>query len=267
MQCLSCQYDLRGQVDQRCPECGRPFLIKDESTYLTDKRRRSHGPMDWLKTSGTWLLRTLLVMLGLGSYLLIPSMTICRAYPNSGISQQNHNAILEEWKRQCGGALNCAFDKAVAKANMPVRISPIGDAAQLRARRIWERDLSERPMWFLIPCLTGFLLALTFKGQDRRLLLLIDFIVFAVVAGGCAGAKRLAEFRYRGSYAFLDDLEYLSPPFVRYSDRHGDYELVAYGPSPDHVNVRFVIMSSEFITSTLKEELDGQLNIAKQESR
>lgn len=23
--CMGCGYDLRGQVEQRCPECGRPF--------------------------------------------------------------------------------------------------------------------------------------------------------------------------------------------------------------------------------------------------
>ncbi|MGB0717205.1 MAG: hypothetical protein ACPGXK_15105 [Phycisphaerae bacterium] len=35
MHCLSCQYDLHGLDDAACPECGRPFVPGDATTYAT----------------------------------------------------------------------------------------------------------------------------------------------------------------------------------------------------------------------------------------
>ena len=44
MRCLSCDYDLRGLFERRCPECARPFDPDDEQTYaptgLRPPRRR-----------------------------------------------------------------------------------------------------------------------------------------------------------------------------------------------------------------------------------
>lgn len=38
--CLTCDYNLTGTLGSRCPECGRPFNLRDSSTFRIGGRRR-----------------------------------------------------------------------------------------------------------------------------------------------------------------------------------------------------------------------------------
>src|SRR5262245_5187314 len=39
MRCLGCGYDLRGQIEHRCPECARGFDPRDARTYANGRLR------------------------------------------------------------------------------------------------------------------------------------------------------------------------------------------------------------------------------------
>ena len=46
--CLKCGYDLRGQTEARCPECGTPFDAKliDGTKYQSDRRSKNESAGD-----------------------------------------------------------------------------------------------------------------------------------------------------------------------------------------------------------------------------
>jgi len=224
---------------------------------------------DWsaigLRAGGLWLLRLILVMLTIGSFFAIPSLTHCGGYLEGVITHRNLSAILQEWKSQCGGAINCSFDKSLAMQHMSRRLSPIADKADLSAKRRWQRDLEERPTWFFLPWFFATLFALTLGGNTRKYLLLLVGAIYGVMVAGCAGSTRLAAVRYPGTHAYLDDFVYLEPPFADFFDRHGEYVLVAHGSSPDHSKYRIVAMASGFVTGVSAQDLDHQLSCARPE--
>lgn len=55
MFCLGCGYDLHALSEHRCPECGRVFDPRDESTY---------SPTRWLRVSSPRALLGLAMVIG-----------------------------------------------------------------------------------------------------------------------------------------------------------------------------------------------------------
>lgn len=267
MFCRTCHYDLRGQIDPRCPECGRAFLFDQPNTFL-------HHVLTWpellslvFRFLGLGVLRAVLLLLMIASYLAVPSLTHCGGYVTVAWTSRNLDAVLKEWNRQCSGVIDCKLDSETARRQIGRRMSPVADRAQLSARWHWENELQDRPMRFAGPALFGGLLGLTFRGRLRRSLILASLSPFVFTAMGCAFSKRLGELRYPGSYAFLDDFVYLEPPFAHVTDEWDpNFVLVAYERSGEYRNTRLVGTASGFVTSLYDTQIEDFLSCPQPES-
>lgn len=228
MFCRSCHYDLRGQIDPRCPECSQPFSFDSQGTYLPELCTAGQRARAVLETTGLFLLRLILILLMIAS-LSLPRMEGCRGFPTIGITLGNLQAIMTEWTRQCGGhRIDCLFDKELARTHLPPRVSPVGDLADMHGRRACEEKIRDRAGGLIGSGFFGWLLALTYRNASRKFLLWMAAIIFVLGASSCALSTRIAEWRHPGSHAYLDEYYYLTPPFAPQADGWDvEFEVVA----------------------------------------
>jgi hypothetical protein len=208
------------------------------------------------------ILRTSLAVLLVGSYFFTPREFGCTIGATSAVIHDylNLSAILEEWKRQCDSPIvNCRFDTDEARRHMRPRFSTSVELGQISTRFHWNRRLIGYAAAIFAPSLVAVLLGLTFRGRVRRAILLASAATAIVCLSGCFFSNRLAEFRFPGTYAFLNDFEFLEPPFPRRVDWNPPFELVAYVRATNQRRSRTVAESSgktsQFDDDTLETTL------------
>ncbi len=269
MYCRSCHYDLRGQLDPRCPECGGRFSFDDAETYLGNLPTWRSYLRDSLGSSGRWTLRLLLGFLGIASVIAIPSLTIC--WEPAGLfflSDRNLQLVSAEWARQCRGLpIICRFDVVDARRHMSPSFSASLERNDYGRRASYVRKLTERPYSFFLPCLFGLLLAFTFRNRIRSWLALAAVGTFAVVLCGSCMARPLGNLKFPGSYVFLDDYVYLEPPNVLMCSSREDSSVIAFERNPFHSRGPVVAFANGISRCLRPEELDALLAGGTTESR
>ncbi len=270
MYCRSCHYDLRGQLDPRCPECGGRFSFDDAETYLGSLPTWRSYLRESIGSSGRWSLRLLLGFLSIASVVLAVPNIICCGLPAGAyiLSSRNLELVKAEWARQCGGfPINCRFDAAVARRHMSPSFSASLERNDYVRRASYVRKLTKRPYSFFLPCLFGLLLSMTFRNRLRRWLALTAVGTFAVVLCGSCIARPLGNLKFPGSYVFLDDYVYLEPPNVLMCSSREDSSVIAFERNPFHSRGPVVAFANGISRCLHPEELDALLAGGTTESR
>ncbi len=86
MYCRDCEYDLRGQVEPRCPECGRAYDPHVEDTFLHRPRILPVSMIRFLSGVRS-VVAVCTITLALMAHFMVPSLTDCAGpvgamYPN-----------------------------------------------------------------------------------------------------------------------------------------------------------------------------------------
>ncbi|MCC7292964.1 MAG: hypothetical protein IT449_12955 [Phycisphaerales bacterium] len=138
--CRDCGYDLRGQVDPRCPECATPFDPADPSTFdnrpLTKLGRFIRGVCT--RDVVILVILTLLLIASYAARLLLPDICHDRVPIYETMSHHNVGFVIRLWR---GGLqadpanAQAALDRAIAAA--PLFYSFKTQTGRMRDRRIW----------------------------------------------------------------------------------------------------------------------------------
>lgn len=213
MYCKGCRYSLRGQVESRCPECGRVFDFSDSSTFdavLPGPLKRAHR---WTAnrryfvvaglctiTIGIWWLTADKLPLGL------------RRIDPRIVSTVNLKGILTTWIiQQNEDKFATPFDKSRAMRDMRGYYSTNSEYFAGRLKSLlgsWTR--SGYVFLHLLPlaaCLTA--IAVFWKRWPRRTCVLLLIVVLLFV-GDAVMSNFVVRTLMPGSQAFLDDYVYLA---------------------------------------------------------
>lgn len=172
--CLNCNYPLRGLVEPRCPECGRPFDPTDATTMNIGRplsswcRARLRPPNQWFNAvavvAGVWTLAAwsgpdayLLMLLGaLGLWLLIGVWWALRAalwVLIAALKRQPHYWHQWSWLRWTVAPLVAAVVIGLLALRGPFRAAFLVSrpALEARARALLDGTdssaLATRPGW------------------------------------------------------------------------------------------------------------------------
>ncbi len=257
MFCRACRYDLRGQVESRCPECGNYFDFKYPESYLAEMPSLRGWIRETLAGTWIWVLRLFLVLLTFGYYALIPSVTHCGGYTTAHFPSRNLNAIIKEWQRQCQKDLiDCGIDKSKARDQLRPLFSATADKAQLSAKYRFRYKSEDAGVLMMGLGFFGSLLALTFAGRVKKWLLVTAILTLIASGISCSYSEQLASLRYRGSYAYLDDYDNLDPPFANQTDGWpAELTIIAIERGSTARGWKTVAMASGFVTQIPEDDV------------
>ncbi len=71
VRCLTCQYDLRGLTERRCPECGRNFDPGDDRTFDSEALQAPSSRPDWILVFTAFAMVCIVVLDE--AFLLLPA--------------------------------------------------------------------------------------------------------------------------------------------------------------------------------------------------
>ncbi len=155
MYCKCCRYDLRGQVESRCPECGQVYCPDDPNSYL----RKIRGPLRNAARQVRRAVTTPPTLLTLGLVMLVSgALVILVLWPQSccgptlslrAISKGNLKSIVREWMIQRYDRPSSApFDFTQVKNQLPPRLSAWTDQSILHARFSRVQAFRRHARWF-----------------------------------------------------------------------------------------------------------------------
>ena len=138
MYCKRCRYDLRGQVETRCPECGRAYCPGDPNTYLSENRHALLIVARQVRKAATFpptLLTLGFIILMSGPLFLLPQLSSGPSLSLRVISQRNLKSIVTAWMIQrFDHPSNGPFEFTQVKNQLLPRLSAWTDQPILHAR-------------------------------------------------------------------------------------------------------------------------------------
>jgi hypothetical protein len=209
MYCRNCHYDLRGQENLRCPECGTRFDNEDASSFYDSFPTRRARLRFWA-TRRRWALSVILTIVVV-SYLIgstkhfppfwkVGDTTILLSY--------NLKGILVDWATQRNDHPDQrAFDVEAARASVRKSFSVHEQPQACRHRKCME--LLRQAPWFGIPlAIYGLLLMWLFSHQSLRRIFAILCVTF-LLSILAANKFYIASLFWSPSHRYLEDFVYL----------------------------------------------------------
>lgn len=221
MYCKCCRYDLRGQVETRCPECGQVYCPDDPNSYL----RKIPGPLHIVagQVRGAVTLSPTLLTLGfvilmsgaLVFLALLPQLSCGPSLSLMGLSRNNLDIIVTEWMIQrwsipSGGP----FDFTRAKDQLPPRLSPWTDQSIYYARFSRTRAFRRHAWWIYALFIYSALMIPSCHRHLRRwraIPWLATLLIATLIVVG-RNLPVIERAMQPGSQAYVNDYIYIEDP-------------------------------------------------------
>lgn len=221
MYCKHCQYDLRGQIESRCPECGHNY---DPDNPHTFEHELSRIPK-WVVKCGHFTRRlctaAFCVVLILAHSILLPNITRCGPTGESIAERSNLKNIIETWRDIAAGKPPPHnLDVVKLAESVGPQISLYSQADTVCLKRKWTRIRRE---WTPILIMYGFCSFIVFLVNSYKpslarrvsgfvLLLSITIgIGFSVMDHRCRLTYK-RDYSYLSDYAFVNGLDWSIKP-------------------------------------------------------
>ena len=229
MFCRRCYYDLRGQRDPRCPECGTAFAFDDPSSFLGEKPRMLGRILARLR-------RRRRVLLGALTFLLLISYgfgySSLRSHSHAVhprvLATVNLKGILTTWAIQrYDHPEQAGFDVDAARRDMRPSLSPWSEGRAAHWRALMTRFLTFAAH-FVVPTIVYVLaVAILIGGRVRRGAFALG-ATLSLVLWCSIYPHELARRLLPGSHAFLDDYVYLPGAYASRANSAPGQTIVAY---------------------------------------
>ncbi len=209
MFCRRCAYDLRGQKDSRCPECGTPFNILDAHSYF---KTMPSGASLWVERNRG------LVTVATSALLIAWLVTTTCNHPVRLLHVRpfgtmwysvNLRLIAVEWQLQNPIADKLKkFDVQLARSSCPASYSPWGDSTALtwRARCSAWANATAR---VFVPLGVYSILMMGIGHPRAKRFMRVLFILSVVLLVTAILALPIAGWLWPPSLNYLDDYVYL----------------------------------------------------------
>lgn len=214
--CRTCGYDLRGQIEPRCPECATGFDPQDPTTFYSKPVTRVRKLTRTIQ-GRPFLIPTLLAFT-LGAYYAVNLFTArfgCDSSPSPyGIDQMNLKSIMTSWKIALNDVPddpNRALEAALLDCSPSLSVRTQWDAIIFRLN--W-RERCEGTAAKITPvAVYGLLLVLLCRARIRRAGKLIFFaaamlIIVCVMHGAWLNLLAPKTLDYLNDYVFLPDADW-----------------------------------------------------------
>ncbi len=218
MYCKCCRYDLRGQVETRCPECGHAYCPSDPNTYLSENRHPLLVVVRQVRRAVTFpptLLTLGFIILMSGPLLLVPQLSSGPSLSLRGISQRNLKSIVTEWMIQrCDQPSSGHFDFAQVKDQLPPRLSAWTDQSILYAQ-VSRTQTFRRYAWLIYAlCIyTALMIPLCHRHLRRwRAIPWLATILIATLIVVGRNLPVIERIIQPGSQAYVNDYIYIEDP-------------------------------------------------------
>ena len=218
MYCRSCHYDLRGQVEQRCPECGHVYCPDDPDSYLREIRSPLHIIARQVRRTVTFpptLLTLGFVILMSGALVLWPQLSSGSTPSLRWVSQRNLKSIVTELKILRHDHPNSGpFDFAQAKNQLPPRLSAWTDQSNLYARFSRTQTFRRHAWWiYALFIYTALMIPLCHRHLRRwRAIPWLATMLFAAVIFAGRNLPVIERIVQPGSEAYINDYIYIEDP-------------------------------------------------------
>lgn len=168
MYCRNCEYNLRGQTESRCPECGEAFDPADSSTYwavIPGWFERRNLP----KHAAPAIITIFFVGLWMAGFLLWTGRPLVRGWhgPYAMVDGQNFRYVLATWRQT-----------AIEKANRAAPLSPID------LREEFERRLSPAQQRDEVWARYNFVETVTFPVRATIVIAFVYTVLLTLVSKG-----------------------------------------------------------------------------------
>ncbi len=233
MYCTQCKYDLRGQTDARCPECGRAFDFDDSTTFYTSRGGFVARSISWVCGFVRRNWRRLYI--GLGVYFLVLTLALAlvgrfdtryrdRVWQFEVFKASVHlKCAHRSWVMKCHEQGGADFDRSRAGRDC-------GTSNTIREFRIqysiwrWSREL----LLITVP-LTLFcaMTTMAFWHSDRKRRVFGSVAVVAITAQTVLGVlNHKSASIWPQSYDYLNDFVFLDG--LDWSDGYAPDTIAAY---------------------------------------
>lgn len=262
MFCRECHYDLRGQEEPRCPECGSHFDPRDGATYL--RRPPTHLQsllqIKWIRTCS--LLLGVAVLYVTLVFLFVPGMycSQCGSPSPRMLSSMSLRSIVTAQAIQSNDAAN---NRVLSLAELKPHLTPKWYSRSMEPRYVsanrWNRrlgDLIRWPVFSIGPALALIVLA---RRWLRKLAIamaclcaLATLLLFLSIGYVGRGTRTL-------SYAYLND--YVLVPGIEWyiRSRSSPNPMVAFEKQPWPGGRRLIARGSSQIDCVRENEFQRLL--------
>ena len=234
MYCKRCRYDLRGQVETRCPECGHTYCSSDPNSYLSENRHPLLVVARQVRKAVTFpptLLTLGFIILMSGPLLLLPQLSSGPSLSLRGISLRNLNSIVTQWMIQrYDHPSSVPFDFAQAKNQLPPRLSAWTDQSILYAR-FSRTQAFRRQAWWIYALITYTALMIPICHRHLRRWRAIPWLATILIATLIVVGRNLSEIEriiQPGSQAYVNDYIYIEDPKWVVPPPSNDTRILAY---------------------------------------
>ncbi len=228
MYCRQCQYDLRGQIEFRCPECGRDYDPEDPSTF---EDALPSSPKRFLLR----LRRSRVVLIGVATLALAAySYHIGSQIPTSSrgkslrgwVSTLHAFKIIGEWSRQQDTSPRACFDVEAAKTHMWPSCS-VATYEMCGPRWDASNTLRVAPSFLWPAAIYGVVVAVL-VGRRSRWPVAIWYSVLLAIVGAHYYPSVFLDRVWPQSYDFLDDYVYVCGADLNGNGSDPDDRVVLY---------------------------------------
>lgn len=228
MYCKSCQYDLRGQIEPRCPECGRRFDPRDSETWDDRPRNKVQRLLSRFdRRHARAVVLTGLLASWYAFYVALPEVS--DHHGRASFPSVDLGSVLQAWRDyQLDHPTNTAFPRNAIMSSVPLRDSYLTGQATWNARERLRRRLlvvfaTIVPMGvYLILLYRVFAPSDARTGRALRALIVASVLILASMPAW-------PKWMYPQSRSYVDEYVYVEPP-VAWSptDEGNEYRIVAY---------------------------------------
>ncbi len=264
MYCRNCHYDLRGQVEPRCSECGFWFDPRDQSTYFS---RVPTGLQTVFRTEGvkTFLkLFSIAALYGVLVLLLSPGIFSSRCGPLSGreLSRSLLHSIVQA---HLVTSHTNPEDGTLTIDAIRQNLAPSWYSRSIEPTYVWANHWSPRVgdifMWSVLGIGPVLGIIVLTRRWLRKLAMAIALLCALLAASSFLGSYVIGGYRRTSSYAYVND--YVLVPGIDWRERaraESSWDrIVAFEKNPWPESRRVVAINAETVRAIKEYEFQQRL--------